>query len=130
MATTNLTPANALMKAFMNSGSRPAQADDVDQDVERILGRLRSTDVRKAVITGQDVQTDPHAGESDLNRFIRVMQGPQKPEEPEQSSMPLNGAQVLRAALGGGHGSVNGAATNSVAALISDQLSGRHDHSG
>ncbi|UZG58233.1 hypothetical protein [Rhodococcus opacus] len=106
MATTNLTPANALMKAFMKSGSRPTQADDVEQDVERILGRLGSTQANKAKYTPGPTKT--------------------------ATSQPvaLNGAAVLYQALGGAHGSVNGNTTNSVAALISDQLSGRHDHSG
>ncbi|EKT81855.1 hypothetical protein WSS_A15224 [Rhodococcus opacus M213] len=106
MATTNLTPANALMKAFMKSGSRPTQADDVDQDVERILGRLSSTQANKAKYTPGPTKT--------------------------ATSQPvaLNGAAVLYQALGGAHGSVNGNATNSVAALVRDTVAGRMDQPG
>ncbi|WP_342338656.1 MULTISPECIES: hypothetical protein [unclassified Rhodococcus (in: high G+C Gram-positive bacteria)] len=105
MATTNLKPANALMKAFMASGSRPAQADDVDQDVERILGRLSSTQASKAKYTpGGKVEA--------------------------QAYIPLNGASVLRAALGANSGSINGDATNSAAALIRDAITQRQDYAG
>ncbi|REE72181.1 hypothetical protein C8E05_1569 [Rhodococcus wratislaviensis] len=105
MATTNLKPANALMQAFMKSGSRPTEAETADQDLERILGRLGSTQASKAKYTPGSMSE-------------------------AQAHIPLNGASVLRAALGANAGSINGAATNSAAALIRDAISQRQDYAG
>jgi len=105
MATTNLKPANALMKAFMRSASRPTEAEAADQDVARILGRLGSTQASKAKYTpGSKAEAQAH--------------------------IPLNGASVLRAALGANAGSINGDVTNSAVALIRDAISQRQDYTG
>ncbi|WKN58386.1 hypothetical protein R1X32_17150 [Rhodococcus opacus] len=105
MTTSNLKPANALMTAFMRSASRPTEAEAADQDLERILGRLVSTQASKAKYTpGSKAEAQAH--------------------------IPLNGASVLRAALGGQSGSVNGEATNSAAALLRDAISRRQDYAG
>ncbi|KAF0964650.1 hypothetical protein [Rhodococcus sp. T7] len=99
-------------------------------DHDQILNRLNQRKHDRAVIF-YGAETDPHKGESDLDRFIRVMAGPKPVEvkaDEAQTEIPLNGAQVLRAALGGGHGTIN--APSSTAALVADVIAGRYDHSG
>ncbi|MCA1007017.1 hypothetical protein LCL87_14930 [Rhodococcus hoagii] len=125
--------ADALKRGIARSvHGHPAEAV-TDQDLGIVLARLRSTDVRKAVITGQNVQTDPYADEDDWDKFLRVFSPKQKPEDdetPKDNPLPLNGAGLLRAALGGNTGTINGHATDSAAGLIRSVIAGRQDFAG
>ncbi|WP_221273165.1 hypothetical protein [Prescottella equi] len=95
-------------------------------DLRRLVDRLNSTQARHAQYTpGAEPRHEPE--ETALDKFIRIM-SPKTPEpEPEPAPLPLNGAALLRAALGGQQGSVNGAATDSAAGLIRGALAARQD---
>ncbi|KXF54650.1 hypothetical protein AXA44_40580 [Rhodococcus sp. SC4] len=94
------------MTAFMKSGSRPTEADTVTDDVARILGRLSSTQANKAKYTPGSTKTET------------------------SQPVALNGDAVLYQALGGGRGTINGASTDSVAALVRNVVTGRMDAAG
>lgn len=76
-------------------------------------------------------ERQPEAGppKSDLDLFLEILAGP-KPEANSASSvsdheptpLPLNGADLLRHALSGRQGTINGASVDSAASVVRDVL--------
>lgn len=98
-------------------------SEDVDPIQAAINARFRDRRALNAKLEGRAVPTKP---QSALDRFISVL----NPPKPEPDPIPLNGPEVLRAALGAHDGTINGASTDSAAALIRDALAGRIDQAG
>lgn len=108
--------------------------DDIVQTLE-MMRRSRLSILQPEESTTEDTR-------STLERYydtlphVKAEREQEEAERQAQQSMPLNGAQVLRAALAGGTGTVNGGhqpTVNSAAEVIAEHLggiSGRFDHSG
>ncbi|MDV6246882.1 hypothetical protein R3Q17_36325 [Rhodococcus opacus] len=91
--------------------------------------RFIETDARKRRLTGQPVEDTPEST-NPYAAYAATLPTSAPDEAQQKPVVPLNGAQVLKAALAGGNGTTAPTVSASTAELISDALSARMDQAG
>lgn len=99
---------------------------NTEHDIAEALGALRK---ERQSILKPSIKAEPEQQQSMLDRYYDTLPEVkrQKAEAARKAALPLNGAGVLRAALAGGHGTVNSgswAVQESVASVIARELGG------
>jgi hypothetical protein len=121
----NRPRSQAVERTIQQSASQASE--ETDSFTDAVTARLRQRQHDRAV---NYYGAKPEDNRSMIKKYLDTLPG-NKPKD-TSTTLPLNGAGILRAALGGQAGTINGnaASVDSAAGLIRDNLSGRYDHSG